>query len=150
MTTDNPLPSAQPLMVAGASVALAGYLLPWFKASPGKRWWYSGSHYFSLGEGGGWTALAVVALVVAIGASFWAARHPVAHALAVVGGGAGAFLAAAVVAVSFGTLPSRDSNNWIVELPFGVGLPLLALGLGLFAAGALHARPAVERPTPRE
>ncbi|MEV0393938.1 hypothetical protein [Polymorphospora rubra] len=60
---------------------------------------------------------------------------------AVTAGIAGMFLALAVVAVSLGALPERTSINWVGELPFGIGLPLMALGFGLLFAAVLRPRP---------
>ncbi|MEU0077311.1 hypothetical protein ABZY58_05315 [Micromonospora tulbaghiae] len=48
--------------------------------------------------------------------------------------------------MSLGALPERDSINWVGELPFGMGLPLMAVGFGAVVAGAPGAvrRPAAE------
>lgn len=132
-------PAPDVLLLAGAVVALLGYLLPWFKVSDGNRWWYSGWNYLTFSTGGGWTWWTVVFLLVAIAASCWAGRVVELALVAAGAGTAAMFFAAAVVAVSLGAMPERSSSNWVGELPFGIGLPLMALGFGTIAAGALAA-----------
>ena len=125
-------------MLVGALTALAGYLLPWFQISDSYDWWFSGWEYADLSTGGGWTLVTIGWLVLALGASLFAGRSRTAAMTAVVGGVGGLFFALAVVAASFGTMPQRDSLNWIGEMPFGIGLPLMAGGFGLLFAGALR------------
>ena len=36
------------------------------------------------------------------------------------------------------TIRERGSLNWVGEMPFGVGLPLMAAGFGLLLAGAIR------------
>ena len=103
-------PAPDALLLVGSATALFGYLIPWFRASRLHQWSYSGWTY--LEAEGGWTWLVVVSLVIAV-------------------------LAGAVVAVSLGALPERDSINWGGELPFGMGMPLMAVGFGAVVAGAL-------------
>ncbi|MEV4660845.1 hypothetical protein AB0J85_02755 [Micromonospora echinofusca] len=130
-----PVPDA--LLLVGTTLALFGYLIPWFRISERYLWSYSGGAYLRVG--GGWTWWVVVLLVTAIGASLWA-RRAVGFALLATGAAvAGMFLASAVVAVSLGALPERNSINWVGELPFGWGLPLMAIGFGTVVAGALAA-----------
>ncbi|MFY1596366.1 hypothetical protein [Micromonospora sp. WMMD737] len=128
-----PMPDV--LLLVGTSTALLGYLIPWFRASERHLWSYSGWGYLSVG--GGWTTWVVLLLVTAIGASLWARRAVQFAQLAVGAAVAGMFLAGAVVAVSLGALPERSHINWVVELPFGMGLPLMAVGFGTVVAGAL-------------
>ncbi|MEV7231123.1 hypothetical protein AB0M79_29510 [Polymorphospora sp. NPDC051019] len=134
-------PAPDAAMLVGAVAALAGYLLPWFKVGPSYLWWYSGWEYATLSTGGGWTLLTIPFLAGAVVASLWAGRSVAAAMTAVTAGVAGMFLALAVVAVSLGAMPERSSSNWVGELPFGPGLPLMALGFGLLFAAVLRGRP---------
>lgn len=132
-------PAPDFLLLAGAIVALLGYLLPWFKERQSRHWWYSGWNYLTLESGGGWIWWTVVFLVIAIVASCWAGRSVEVAFFAAGAGMAAMFFASAAVAVSLGAMPERDSSNWVGELPFGIGLPLMAVGFGTIFAGALAA-----------
>ncbi|MDI1465356.1 hypothetical protein QEZ54_30750 [Catellatospora sp. KI3] len=123
-------------VILGAALALAGYLLPWFRKQDGYLWSYSGWQYADLSGGGGWTLGAIALLGAAFLAAFWTGRSKTAAVACLVCGVAGGFWASAVVAASFGTLGERSSLNDLTELPFGPGLPALALGLGLLVAMA--------------
>ncbi|MEU7930440.1 MULTISPECIES: hypothetical protein [Micromonospora] len=130
-------PAPDVLLMFGTSITLLGYLTPWFRISERYLWSYSGWAYLEVG--GGWTWWVVVLLLTALGASFWA-RRAAGFALLTVGAAvAGMFLASAVVAVSLGSLPERSNINWVGELPFGWGLPLMAIGFGTVVAGAMAA-----------
>ncbi|MEU5911486.1 hypothetical protein [Micromonospora sp. NPDC047527] len=130
-------PKPNVLLLIGTATALFGYLSPWFRGSRRRQWWYSGWAY--LETEGSWTWWVVVLLVIAIGASLWAGRS-VGLALFAAGATvAGMFLAGAVVAVSLGMLPERTGIDWVGELPFGLGIPLMAIGFGTAIAGALAA-----------
>ncbi|MBV1851271.1 hypothetical protein [Catellatospora tritici] len=118
-------------VAAGAGLALAGYLLPWFKKQDGYLWWYSGWEYADLSNGGGWTLVAIGLLCVSLLTGFWTGRSRAATVGCLVSGIAGAFWSAAVIAASFSTMGERSSLNGLTELPFGIGMPLLAAGLGL-------------------
>ncbi|MFC7247793.1 hypothetical protein ACFQO7_35470 [Catellatospora aurea] len=118
-------------VTTGAALALLGYLLPWFKKRDSYQWWYSGWDYATLTGGGGWTLVALVLLLLALVASFWTRRSKAATVVCLTGSVAGGFWSAAVVAASFSTMGERSSLNGLAQLPFGVGMPLLALGLGL-------------------
>lgn len=132
-------PAPDVLLLTGTFAALLGYLLPWFKGTELRQWWYSGWNYLTLSSGGGWTWWVVVFLVVAIGASVWA-RRAVEFALLAAGAAtAGLVLACAVVAVSLGAAAQSINLDWVGALPFGPGLPLMAAGFGVTAAGALAA-----------
>ncbi|MET7467423.1 hypothetical protein ACFYON_05675 [Micromonospora sp. NPDC005686] len=137
-------PSPDALLLFGTVTALFGYLMPWFRATRRHQWWYSGWSY--LENEGGWTWLVVLCLVIAILASVWAGRSVGSAKLAVGAAVAGMFLAGAVVAVSLGSLPERSSIDWVGELPFGLGMPLMAIGFGAVVAAALGTvrRPAKE------
>lgn len=126
-------------MLAGALVAAAGYLLPWFKQSSSYDWWFSGWEFASLSTGGGWTLITLAWLAVAVLASLWAGRSTTAAMWGVVGAVGAAVFAVAVVAASFAAIPEQSSINYLAEVPIGVGLPLLAGGLGLLLAGACRA-----------
>jgi len=130
-------PQPSGLLLTGTATALFGYLTPWFRGSPRRQWWYSGWGY--LEKEGGWTWWVVVFLVIAICASLWAGRSVELALFAAGATVAGMFLAGAVVAVSLGTLPERTSIDWVGELPFGMGMPLMAIGFGTAIAGALAA-----------
>ncbi|MET7878069.1 hypothetical protein ABZS52_14200 [Micromonospora profundi] len=125
------------LILFGTATALFGYLTPWFRRSTLYVWWYSGLAY--LEEGGGWTWLVVVLLVIAIGASLWAGRSVGLALFATAAAMAGMFLAGAVVAMSLAMLPERPDFYWVGQLPFGWGIPLMAFGFGATIAGALAA-----------
>lgn len=135
-------------MLAGALTALAGYLLPWFKQAPSYRWWYSGWEYASLSTGGGWTTTTIAWLLLAAGASLWAGRSVVAAMAGIVLGVGGLVSALAVVAASFGDIGERPHLNAVADTPTGIGLPLLAGGLGLLLAGAIRAIVRHQSPSP--
>ncbi|MFI7026241.1 hypothetical protein ACIBMZ_26340 [Micromonospora sp. NPDC049900] len=124
------------VMLLATMLILVGYLLPWFRQSPRHLWWYSGWEYASLSTGGGWTLWTFAFLLVAVVTSFWA-RTVVEAAMAALAAGIGTLvMACAVVAASFGNIGRRDNLNSVAELPFGLGLPLMAVGLGLLIATA--------------
>ncbi|MER5458304.1 hypothetical protein ABT008_26395 [Micromonospora sp. NPDC002389] len=107
------------VMLFATMLTLFGYLLPWFRQSPRHQWWYSGWEYASRSTGGGW------------------ARTVVEAAMAALAAGIGTLvMTVAVVAASFGNIGRRDNLNSVAELPFGLGLPLMAVGLGLLIAAA--------------
>lgn len=123
-------------MLFAALLALAGYLLPWFRVSSGYSWSYSGWSYASLSTGGGWTLITFAFLLVALVAAFWS-RTVVAAAMTALTAAIGTLvMALAVVAASFANIGPRDNSNAVAERPFGIGLPLLAIGVGLLIATA--------------
>lgn len=130
-------------MLGATLLTLAGYLLPWFKVSSGHRWSYSGWGYASLSTGGGWTLTTFAFIVVALVASFWARTVTAAAMTALTAAIGTLVMALTVVAASFGNIGPRDNSNAVAERPFGIGLPLLAIGLGLLIATACRdlARP---------
>jgi hypothetical protein len=52
---------------------------------------------------------------------------------------ASVLFAAAVVAFSFAQYDVDESITWAQDMPFGIGLPVLATGLGLLAAACVRA-----------
>jgi hypothetical protein len=132
-------PAPDYAMLAGSVAAILGYLLPWFKRGDSYEWWFDGWAYASLSNGGGWTLLTFAFLLVALVASLWARRRLAAAMWGVVGAVGSMVFALALVAASFATIPERDSLNYVTDFPFGIGLPLLALGLGLLIAGGVRA-----------
>ncbi|GAA4638742.1 hypothetical protein GCM10023196_097690 [Actinoallomurus vinaceus] len=132
-------PKPDAALLCGALATSAGYLLPWFKKGSSYEWSYSGWGYATLSNGGGWTLVTFAWLAVAIVASLWAGRSVAAAMWGVVGGVGAAVFALATVAASFSTVPERDSLNYVTELPLGIGLPILAGGLGLLLAGGIRA-----------
>lgn len=152
-------PAPDAAVLAGSLIAVAGYLLPWFRQD-GYSWSYSGWAYASLSSGGGWTLLTLGFLAVAVVAGLWAGRSVSAAMWALVGVVGAGVLALAVVAASFSHVDEGSALNYLAELPFGIGLPLLAAGLGLALAGGCRAiavavlrepgRPAAQPPTPTE
>lgn len=132
-------PAPDPAMLSGSLLALAGYLLPWFKVSPSYDWWFSGWGYATLSTGGGWTLWTFVWLAMVAVASLWAQRSGTAATVGLVGGIGALVFAVAVVAASFSFLPKRDSTNYLAELPIGIGLQVLAVGFGLVIAGGCRA-----------
>ena len=132
-------PAPDAVVVLGALTSLAGYLLPWFRMQSGYAWSFSGWTYASLSSGGGWTLITFGWLALALVAGVWARTSPAAAMTAVVGTVGGLVFALTVVAASFAAFRDRGYLNWVAELPFGIGLPVLALGLGLLLAGAVRA-----------
>lgn len=131
-------PAPDAALLAGSLIGVAGYLLPWFNQD-GYAWSYSGWAYASLSSGGGWTLLTLGFLAVAVVASLWAGRSLTAAMWGIVGTvGAGVF-ALAVVAASFSHVSEGSALNYLAGMPFNVGLPLLAVGLGLALAGGCRA-----------
>lgn len=151
MTAPNSFrPSPDGLVVTGALIGLAGYLLPWFKIQSGYSWSFSGWAYASLSSGGGWTLLTVAWLAAALIAGLRARVSASAAVTAVVAGVGALLFALAVVAASFAEFRGGvGSINWIAELPFGIGLPVLALGLGLLLAGGMRAMVRTAGPVSR-
>ncbi|PTA45611.1 hypothetical protein [Micromonospora sp. RP3T] len=141
MTTQDTRPSFAPdaVVVLGALVATVGYLSPWFRVSAGYSWSFSGWAYASLSTGGGWTLLTLAWLLVALVAGGWARAYPGAALTALTAAVGALTFALAVVAASFAEFRERGSINWIADLPFGVGLPLMATGFGLLVAGGVRA-----------
>lgn len=127
------------LILTGAIIALIGYLLPWFRKGERYQWWFSGWGYASLDTGGGWTLLTLVWLAAVLVAALWAGSSSIAATAATVGGIGGLTFALLVVAASFAEFSDRGSINWIGELPFGMGVPAMALGFGLLIAGGVRA-----------
>ncbi|WP_189021541.1 hypothetical protein [Micromonospora yangpuensis] len=133
---DRRLPGFDGSMLTGALLTLFGYLIPWFKQSPRYQWSYSGWNYASLSSGGGWTLWTFVFILAAIVASFWA-RTILGAAMTALTAAVGTLVfSLAVVAASFGAIGERSSSNAVADMPFGLGLPLLAVGLGLLVATA--------------
>jgi len=132
-----PAPSAG--VLAGIVVATIGYLLPWFKLQEGYSWWVSGLEYLTLSTGGGWTIWTLPMLALALIAGLYAGRSAVAGGVALVGVVAAAFLALVVVAGSFALVPAPSALNTITELPFAIGIPLMAVGFGIAAVGGVVA-----------
>lgn len=131
--------SPDPLVLAGVIIAFAGYLMPWFRKGEQYRWSFSGWGYASLDTGGGWTLLTFLWLAVALVAALWAGSSSIAATAATVGGLGGLTFALLVVAASFAEFSERGSINWIGELPFGMGVPAMALGFALLVGGGVRA-----------
>jgi hypothetical protein len=121
-------------MLAGSLLALVGYMLPWFKVKSSYHWFYSGWAYVRQGPGSGWILWTLVWLLLAIVASLWA-RRSVTFAMAGMVGAVGvAVFTLFLVAASFAKIP-EESVKSITEYPLAIGLPVLALGLGMQVAG---------------
>jgi hypothetical protein len=132
------IPAPNGFLLAGTIVAGLGYVLPWFQRQDGYSWWFSGWEFATLSTGGGWTLLVFPALVVALLASLWAGRSVDLARTALTALVAAAFLAVVVVAACFVMVPEPDGINPIADLPFGIGIPLMAVGFGLGVAGAIR------------
>ncbi|MEU4564117.1 hypothetical protein AB0F72_37540 [Actinoplanes sp. NPDC023936] len=132
-------PAPDALIIGGSLVALAGYLLPWFRLQDGYAWSFSGWTYASLSTGGGWTLVTFGWLAVALIAGLWARSSQGAAVTALTCAIGGMMFALLVVAVSFAQFPEQGSSNWVGEIPFDVGLPVMALGFGLLVAGGVRA-----------
>jgi hypothetical protein len=126
-------------MLLGTLVTLAGYLLPWFRRGAGYSWSYSGLEYATLSDGGGWTLLTFGWLLLALGAAPFARRRVAAAMTGVVAAVGALFTSLAVVAASFATLGEQSALNPVAQVPFGIGLPVLAAGLGLLLATSIRA-----------
>ena len=126
-------------MLLGTLVALAGYLLPWFRKGESFSWSYSGLEYATLSDGGGWTLITFGWLLLALGAAPFARRSVEAAMAGVVAAVGALFTSLAVVAASFATIGKQTALNPVAQLPFGIGLPLLAAGLGLLLATSIRA-----------
>ncbi|GIJ31851.1 hypothetical protein SAMN05216284_101464 [Micromonospora sediminimaris] len=128
-------------MLLATLLALVGYLLPWFRPRPRAQWSFSGWAYASLsdGSGGGWTLLTFGWLLLAAGAALWA-RQVMAAAMAGMVAAVGTLVTAmAVVSASFGMIGERSALDYVTELPFGAGIPIMAAGIGLLLATSCRA-----------
>ena len=132
-------PAPDGLIIFGASLGLCGYLLPWFRMQSGYAWSFSGLEYASLSSGGGWTLFTFAWLAVALIAGMWARASMGAAITAIVGAVGALMFALVVVAASFAEFREQGSINWIAELPFGVGLPVMAAGFGVLLAAGVRA-----------
>ena len=139
-------PRPDGVVVAGALISLIGYLSPWFQKQTGYAWSFSGWTYASLSTGGGWTLITFGWLAVALIAGLWARASAGAAMTALASAVGGMLFASAVVAVSFAEFREQGSLNWVGELPFGVGLPLMAAGFGVLVAGGVRAVVRTSRP----
>jgi hypothetical protein len=134
-------PAADPLILAGAILALLGYLLPWFKRGASYEWSYSGWEYatVSASTGSSWTLLTFGWLLLALLGGVWARRFAGAATAAMIGTVGALIWTLAVVAASFASIGAQDSLNRFANLPFGIGLPVLVAGLGLLLVGCTRA-----------
>lgn len=124
-----PVPSIG--LLAGTLVALGGYLLPWFKADPSYGWWYSGLGYATdVTGGGGWTLWTFVFLALALVTAVWAGDSDVAAGVSVVSTVVAGVFAFTVVAASLAASSGLEDRQSVVDLPFGFGIPLMAVGFG--------------------
>jgi hypothetical protein len=126
-------------MLVATLLTLAGYLLPWFRKGSGYAWSFSGWAYASLSDGGGWTLLTFGWLLLAGGAALLAGRSVAAAMTGVVAAVGTLVISLAVVAASFAVVGEQTALNPVAQLPFGVGLPVLATGLGLLLATSCRA-----------
>ncbi|AEB46380.1 hypothetical protein [Micromonospora maris] len=125
-------------MLVATLVTLVGYLMPWFKRNRA-MWSFSGWEYASLSSGGGWTLITFAWLLLAAGAALWAGRSVVAAMTGMVAAVGTLVNALAVVAASFAMLGEQSSLNAVAERSFGVGLPIMAAGIGLLLATSCRA-----------
>ena len=130
-------PAPDAAIITGVLLTTVGYLLPWFRVTPRFEWWYSGSRYVS--EGAGWTWWVYVCLGLTLVAALWAGDSLGAAMAATTAGVATALFAVAVVAFSFAQYKVGQGIAWAQTMPFGIGLPVLAAGLGLLAAACIRA-----------
>ncbi|MGW4946796.1 hypothetical protein ACWEOZ_35010 [Actinoplanes sp. NPDC004185] len=130
-------PAPDAAIITGVLLTAVGYLLPWFRLTPRFEWWYSGTRYLS--EGAGWTWWVYVFLGLTLVAGLWARTSLDAAMAATAAGVASALFAAAVVAFSFAQYDVDKGITWAQDMPFGIGLPVLATGLGLLAAACVRA-----------
>ncbi|GIJ23931.1 hypothetical protein [Micromonospora lutea] len=126
-------------MLVATLIALVGYLMPWFRPRRSALWSFSGWEYASMSNGGGWTLITFAWLALAAGAALWA-RTVLAAAMTGVVAAIGTLVnAMAVVAASFGTLGERSALDYVTELPFEAGIPIMAAGIGLLLATSCRA-----------
>ena len=130
-------PAPDAAIITGVVLTTVGYLLPWFRLTPRYEWWYSGTRYLS--EGAGWTWWVYVCLVLTLVAALWADASLGAAMAATAAGVASALFAVAVVAFSFAQYNGDRRIDWAQDMPFGIGLPVLAAGFGLLAAACIRA-----------
>ncbi|MEV0328768.1 hypothetical protein AB0H63_20310 [Micromonospora echinospora] len=135
----SPLLAVDGGMLVATLLTLAGYLLPWFRKGDGYAWSFSGWAYASLSDGGGWTLLTFGWLLVAGGAALLARGSTAAAMTGVVAAVGTLVTSLAVVAASFAVVGEQTALNPVAQLPFGVGLPVLAAGLGLLLATSCRA-----------
>ena len=124
-------------IITGVLLTTVGYLLPWFRLTPRFEWWYSGTRYLS--EGAGWTWWVYVCLCLTLVAGLWARTSLEAAMAATAAAMAGAMFVTAVVAFSFAQYNGERYMSWAQDIPFGIGLPVLAAGFGLLAAACIRA-----------
>ncbi|AGL21486.1 hypothetical protein [Actinoplanes sp. N902-109] len=124
-------------IIVGVVLTVAGYLLPWFRLESRFEWWYSGWRYLS--EGAGWTWWVFVWLALALIGGLWAGNSLGAATAAVVGTVAAAVFIVSTVAFSFAQYDIDAGISWAKDMPFGIGLPVLAVGLGLLLANGVRA-----------
>lgn len=72
-------------------------------------------------------------------AGLWAGTSLGAAMAAMTAAGASALFAVAVVAFSFAQYNGDRRIDWAQDMPFGIGLPVLAAGFGLLAAACVRA-----------
>lgn len=126
-------------LLAGTVVATGGYLLPWFKPDADHGWWYSGLEYATASGGGGWTLWTFVFLAIALVAAVWAGGNEIAASVSLIATVAASVFAISVVAVSLADRPDSPFLSDVAGMPFGVGLPLLAVGLGISLVAGIYA-----------
>ncbi|MGC5051978.1 hypothetical protein ACLQ2S_11070 [Micromonospora sp. DT48] len=135
----DPLFSVDVGMLMSTLLILVGYLMPWFRKGRRYQWSFSGWEYASLSSGGGWTLLTFAWLLLAALAALWA-QTSVAAAMAAMVAAIGTLVTAlAVVAASFAMIGERSALDYVAELPFEAGIPLMAVGLGLLMATSCRA-----------
>jgi hypothetical protein len=130
-------PAPDAAIITGVLLTTVGYLLPWFRLTPRYEWWYSGTRYLS--EGAGWTGWVCACLFLTLVAGLWAGTSLGAAMAAMTAAGASALFAVAVVAFSFAQYNGDRRIDWAQDMPFGIGLPVLAAGFGLLAAACVRA-----------
>ena len=130
-------PAPDAAIITGVLLTTVGYLLPWFRLTPRYEWWYSGTRYLS--EGAGWTGWVYVCLGLTLVAALWADNSLGAAMAATTAGVASGLFAVAVVAFSFAQYNGDRGISWAQDMPFGIGLPVLAAGFGLLAAACVRA-----------
>lgn len=125
-------------LTAGALVLLAGYLLPWFQLRE-REWWVSGLRLLQDWDGAAWTVLPLLCFGGAVVAGLWAVSHEVAAVLGLVAVVAGAFLTFLLMAASFAYVDVSAPSTQITDSGPGLGLLLVAAGLGTALVGGVRA-----------
>lgn len=132
MAPSRATPHPDPLILTGVVLGAIGYAMPWFRIGS-RQWFFSGWGFVT--EGGGWTLWTFAFLLAALIAAVWAGGNGGAAVTALVATLGAIVLAVVVVSASL----ADGSPGGVLDIEFGLGVPVMAIGLGLATAGAISA-----------